>query len=50
MQVLITRPRDDAEPLARILRTAGHVPRIEPMMTIAPLPGPIPDVANFQAI
>ena len=50
MQVLITRPRDDAEPLSQILRAAGHTPHIEPMMTIVPVPGPIPDLAKFQAI
>ncbi len=50
MQVLITRPREDAEPLARQLRAAGHEVCIEPMMTIRPVAGPPPDLKRFQAV
>ena len=34
MRILITRPREDAEPFARALTIAGHEPVIEPLLAI----------------
>ncbi len=50
MRLLITRPRDDAEPLARVLRDRGIEPIMEPLLTIEVLPGPPLDLDGVQAI
>lgn len=49
-RVLITRPWEDAEPLARRLTALGHQVLIEPMLEIVPLPGPPPDLEGVQAL
>lgn len=36
MRLLITRPKEDAEPLAKILRDKGHEPVLFPLLTIKP--------------
>jgi uroporphyrinogen-III synthase len=50
MRILITRPREDAEPFARALTIAGHEPVIEPLLEIAFLPGASLDLSGVQAI
>lgn len=50
MRILITRPREDAEPFARALTMAGHEPVIEPLLEVAFLPGPSLDLTGVQAI
>lgn len=50
MRLLLTRPRDDAEPLAGELRRAGHAVLIEPMLEIRPLPDAAPDLDGVQAV
>lgn len=50
MRILITRPRDRAEPLARQLEVLGHEALIEPLLSIEPLhPGALP-LGDVQAI
>src|SRR5438874_13037474 len=39
MRLLLTRPRDDAEPLANSLKLRGHEPIIAPLMEIRFVPG-----------
>lgn len=48
-RVLITRPREDAEPLAELLRRRGLTVAFEPLLAIAPLPSPI-DLDGVQAL
>lgn len=36
MRLLITRPKEDAEPLAKLLRDKGHEPVLFPLLTIKP--------------
>jgi uroporphyrinogen-III synthase len=50
MRILITRPRDDAEPLARALTALGHEPMIEPLLEISFLAGPPLDLIGVQGI
>ena len=50
MRVLLTRPRAAAERLAQDLAARGHEVLIEPLLTIEPLPGPLPDLAGVQAL
>ena len=50
MRILITRPREDAEPFARALMAAGHEPVIEPLLEIGFLDGPPLDLIGVQAI
>lgn len=49
-RVLITRPAEDAEPLARLLRTDGIAAMIEPLLEIRVLAGPPPALAGVQAL
>jgi len=49
-RVLITRPLEDAEPLAARLRALGHAVLIEPLLEIVPLEHPLPDLKQFQAL
>lgn len=49
-RILITRPRNDAEPLARELRARGIDTLIQPMMTVETVPGPSIDVGGVQAV
>ncbi|WP_247877949.1 uroporphyrinogen-III synthase [Azospirillum sp. TSO22-1] len=50
MRLLITRPAEDAEPLARRLRELGHVPSVEPMLDMVWLDGPAPELKDVQAL
>ena len=50
MRVLITRPVEDAEPLASRLRGLGIASLIEPLMSIRVLPGAAFDLRGVQAI
>lgn len=50
MRVLITRPREDAEPFARALTTLGHACVIEPLLDVVFLDGPALDLIGVQAI
>lgn len=47
---LVTRPREDAAETAELLRARGIESVIEPMMTIAAVPGAKPDMAGVQAL
>jgi uroporphyrinogen-III synthase len=50
VQIVITRPRPQAEPLAARLAAKGHACLVEPMLEIEPLPGaPLP-LDGVQAI
>src|SRR5260221_1467732 len=50
MRILITRPREDAEPFAQALIALGHEAVIEPLLEIFYLPGPALDLVGVQAI
>ncbi|WP_431857218.1 uroporphyrinogen-III synthase [Azospirillum sp.] len=50
LRLLITRPAEDAEPLARRLRDLGHAPSVEPMLDMVWLDGPAPDLEDVQAL
>lgn len=50
LRLLITRPAEDAEPLARRLRDLGHSPMIEPMLDMVWLDGPAPELKDVQAL
>ncbi len=47
---LITRPEEDAAPLASALAALGAETSLEPMLTIVPLDGPPLDLAGVQAL
>jgi uroporphyrinogen-III synthase len=50
LRILITRPRDRAEPLARRLEAQGHEVLVEPLLSVEPLhPGAVP-LGDVQAI
>jgi len=48
--ILVTRPAEDAEPLAARLRDQGYDASIEPMLDIVWLDGPEPDLKDVQAL
>lgn len=50
MRLLITRPEEDAEPLATALATRGIASLIEPLMSIVDVKSPAPDLAGVQAL
>ncbi len=50
MRLLITRPEEDAGPLAARLRELGHESLIAPMMRIDAVPGARVDLAGVQAL
>jgi len=50
MRLLLTRPRDDAEPLAHTLEHLGHEAVIAPLMQIRPLPVTQIPLARVQAL
>jgi uroporphyrinogen-III synthase len=50
MQVLITRPRRDAQALSRELERRRHRVLLEPLLTIEPLEDVVADLAGVQAI
>ncbi|HEY0837570.1 MAG TPA: uroporphyrinogen-III synthase [Azospirillum sp.] len=49
-RLLITRPAEDAEPLARRLAEMGHLPAVEPMLDMVWLDGPEPELDDVQAL
>lgn len=49
-RVLVTRPAEDAAPLAAALTARGCEPLIEPMLEIVWLDGPPPEVDGVQAL
>jgi uroporphyrinogen-III synthase len=50
VRVLITRPRERAGELARALERRGDTPLIEPLLTIEPVAGIVPQLEGVQAI
>lgn len=48
--VLITRPRGEAESMARLLAARGWRCVIEPMLEIVPVSTPLPDLSKYQAL
>ena len=50
LRLLITRPAEDAEPLAGRLRALGHSAAVEPMLDMVWLDGPAPDLDDVQAL
>jgi uroporphyrinogen-III synthase len=50
MRALVTRPLEDAAPVADMLRARGLEPVIEPMLSIVALPAPALNLAGVQAI
>jgi len=50
MRLLVTRPREDAEPLAEALRAIGVEPVLAPLMTIEPVQGAKADLTGVQAL
>ncbi len=50
MRVLITRPMEDAEPLARSLAVGGVGAMIEPLLEINYLQGALPDLSKMQGV
>ncbi|MBL6959143.1 MAG: uroporphyrinogen-III synthase [Rhodospirillales bacterium] len=50
MRLLITRPRQDAEPLAGLLREMGAQPSVEPLLFIDLEDGPDLDLDGVQAL
>ena len=50
MRALVTRPRDDAESTATLLRQRGFEVVIEPLLDIVPIPGAVVDGAGVQGI
>lgn len=50
MKILVTRPRADAEDLARLLAARGHEALIEPLLDIATLPGDAVTAEGMQAL
>ena len=50
MRVMITRPREDAEPLAGLLRARGVETLVEPLLSVVYLDGPSLDLEGVQAL
>lgn len=50
MRLLITRPREDAEPLAALLGERGIETALEPLMSIVDADTPDPDLSGVQAL
>lgn len=50
MKILVTRPRADAEELAKLLAARGHEALIEPLLDIATLPGDAVTADGVQAL
>jgi len=50
MRALVTRPRDDAEPIALLLRQRGLEVVIEPLLEIVPVDGAPVDLAGIQGL
>jgi uroporphyrinogen-III synthase len=47
---VITRPLDEAEPLAAALQAKGYATLVEPMLRIVEIPAPIPDLKSYDAL
>jgi len=50
VEVLVTRPREDVEPLASELAARGHRTWLAPMLTIRVDPKAVPDLSDVQAL
>ena len=50
MRILVTRPREESERLARQLEAKGHEVLVEPLFTIAPEPDASLDLDGVQAL
>lgn len=50
MRILVTRPREDSDRLARALEAKGHDVVVEPLFTIEPEPGAPLDLDGVQAL
>ena len=50
MKILVTRPRADAEDLAKLLQARGHEVVLEPLLDIAMLPGEAVPADGVQAL
>ncbi len=50
MRVLVTRPSEDAEPLASELQARGHIPVLCPMLRVRLLSSTPPDLTDVQAV
>lgn len=48
--VLLTRPQDGSEELARALKQLHYQTALEPLLTIQPVRSPLPDWQNLQAV
>ena len=48
--VVITRPQDEAEPLAAALQTKGYATLVEPMLRIVEIRTAIPDLKPYDAL
>src|SRR3954471_3946968 len=50
MRLLVTRPRDDAEAFAALLRARGHEAVVAPVMEVHFIPGPLLPCEGVQAV
>jgi uroporphyrinogen-III synthase len=50
MRLLITRPTEDAEPLAAVLAERGIETMLEPLMSVVDTDAPEPDLSGVQAL
>lgn len=50
VQALVTRPQEDAEPVARALASRGIAVMIEPLLGIEPVPGATVDPTGLQGL
>jgi uroporphyrinogen-III synthase len=50
MRLLVTRPQDDADKFASLLRARGHEPVVAPLMEVHFLAGPPIDLDGIQAV
>src|SRR5689334_10900844 len=50
MRLMVTRPRDDAEAFAEILRSRGHETVVAPLMQVHPIPGPSLSCDGVQGV
>jgi len=50
VQALVTRPKEDAEPVSRALTDRGFAVMTEPLLTIEPVPGASVDTTGLQGL
>lgn len=50
MRLMVTRPRDDAEAFAALLRARGHEAVVAPLMEVHAIPGPVLFCEGVQAV